>query len=160
MHQGMRNFIKEIEIVLQRILDGYPLRMCEIKMRSLRAFVSMWHDYSRLNKQVKSTCQILRSNESLRCMRAEFCKAIDVEDAVEEEDTEDDIKPTTFAFIARLVAAFNSQLKEQEQSIDTWVDWAQTTVERAVCESYRQLRAGEVSRRPSAVEYWKAARSD
>jgi len=150
--------VKEIEIVMHKVLNGYPMKMCDVKMRSLRAFVSMWHDYSRLNKQVKSTCQILRSNESLRVMRQEFEKSIDKEAAAKEEEDTIDEKPNAFSFIVKLMCEFSIQLKGQEQSIESWVEWAQSTTEKLLKESCRQYDSKEVAFRPNGVEFWKAAR--
>jgi hypothetical protein len=159
MVNGMRNFIKDVDFVFFKILDGYPKKMAEIKLRCLRSFICMWNDYSRLNRMLKAAVSTIRNVDNIHAMHSELCRSINFHDIEKQVNLYK--KPSENLLQDNLMLEFRHNLDHDQKtnySVKGWILWAQQVAEKLLEESNRQVGEDEVMKAIDPFVIWKTAR--
>lgn len=158
---GMRNFIKEVEYLFFKIMHGYPKNLADVKSRSLRAFISMWNDYTRLNRMLKSAVTTIRNEDNISAMHSELCRSINFQDL--ETQVGFTQKATEALVQDQLILEFRSNLDRDQNAnqfynVKSWIEWAEHVAQNLIEESSRQVSEGEQSQIGDSFLIWKKAR--
>jgi hypothetical protein len=158
MVNGIEDFLKDVDGLFYKMLDGYPKNMAETKLHCLRVFVSMCNDYSRSNRMLKSAFSILRNEDNIKALHSEMARSIDfqeIEELVQLYNTH------TESYLQNaLILEFHSNLdRRANYSVKSWIYWAEKVANRLIQESTRQFTCGEMESAVDPFKIWEKVRS-